>query len=276
MKKSALVALLAGLVACGGGDKKVDPASRTFQYGTATLPASNELAAAQEGEGSTSDGAALQASAAVDPAAAGSSIMSLPDAMAAAAWSSTTLAREATRRQRTHPPQGGPPAGTVAGFDDPGCVAFAPGLITYTACTVTLDTIVVRTDGRITGTGPTLAWDLDVRMTDADPQYSMTITVDATGALTFGAGDVTGRARSDTHAIFSGTAGPSVRLGYTTLADLDLDFVRDPFCVTGGTLELRRIWTERPLGAPTGGEYADQGILFSWQGCGTVLVARSL
>lgn len=276
MKKSALVALLAALAACGGDDKKADPASRTFQYGAPAAPSLNEAAAAEVGEGSTSDGAALQANATMDPASAGSSIMSLPDRMAAEAWSSSSLALQASGLERTLATLGGPAAVTMAGFDDPACVALAPGLVTYTACTVTLDTLVIRLDGRITGTGPTLAWDLDTRMTSSGPEYSMTVTVDATGALTFGAGDVTGRARSDTHATYSAPGAPAIRLGYTTLADLDLDFAREPFCVTGGTLELRRVWTERAPGMPTGGEYADQGLLFTWQGCGTVLVARSL
>ena len=154
--------------------------------------------------------------------------MSLPDRMAAEAWSSTTLALQASGLERTVAALGGPSALTMAGFDDPGCVTLAPGLVTYTACTVTLDTIVIRVDGRISRTGPTLAWDLVNGMKEADPQYSTTITVHATGALAFGAADVSGRARSDTQATFSGTAGPSMRFAYTTLADLDLDFVRDP------------------------------------------------
>lgn len=275
MRRSVLVGLLAVLAACGGDDKKADPASRTFQYGAATAPSMTEAAAAEVGEGGTSDGAALQADATVDPATAGSSVMTLPDRMAAEAWSSTTLALQASGLGRTLAALGGPAAVTMTGFDDPGCVTLAPGLVTYAACTVTIDTIVIRVDGRISRTGPTLAWDLATRMTESDPQYSTTITVHATGALAFGVADVSGRARSDTQATFSGTGTPSMRFAYTTLADVDLDFVRDPFCVTGGTLELRRVWTERPPGMLTTGEYADQGLLFTWQGCGTVLVAHS-
>lgn len=276
MRRSVLVGLVAVLAACGGEDKKADPASRTFQYGAATVPTMTEAAAAEIGEGGTSDGAALQADATVDPATAGSSIMSLPDRMAAEAWSSSSLALQASGLERTVAALGGPSAVTMAGFDDPACVTLAPGLVTYSACTVALDTVVIRVDGRISRTGPTLAWTLTTRMTASDPQYSTTITVDATGALAFGAADVTGRARSDTQATFSGPSTPSMRFAYTTLADLDLDFARDPFCVTGGTLELRRVWTKRPAGAPTTGEYADQGLKFTWQGCGTVLVQHSI
>ncbi len=274
MRKSALVALVVALAACGGDDKS-DPASRTFQYGAPAAPTDSQRYAAQEGEDSTAAGAALQADAAADPATAGSSIMSLPDRMAAEAWSSSTLALQASGLGRTLATLGGPTAATMAGFDNGDqCVVIAPGVVTYSACVVTIDTLRIQIDGRITRTGPTLAWDLATRMTDASPDLSMTLAVDATGALTFGAAEVTGRARSDTRGSFSGS-GVGMRAAYTTLADLDLDFARDPFCVTGGTLELRRVWTERPAGAPADGQYADQGLLFSWQGCGTVLVAQS-
>ena len=275
MRRYALLVLVAALAACGGNDK-VDPASRTFKYGAAIAPTPEETYAANIGEGSTSDGAALQADAAADPAMAGSSIQGLPDRMAAEAWSSSTLALQSSATGRTLATLGGPAAIMTAGFDNPDCVTLAPGLVTYSACTVALDTMMIRVDGKVSRTGPSLSWDLATRLTETDPQYSMTITVDATGALTFGPGTVNGRARSDTRASVSGTGMPSVRAAYTTLADLDLEFVRDPFCVTGGTLELRRIWTERPAGAPTDGQYADQGLLFGWQGCGTVLVSHPL
>ncbi len=277
MRKNALAALLVVLAACGGGSDKPDPASRTFSYGAAAAPTLDESYAAQAGEASTSDGAALQAATSTDPAADGSSIISLPDVMAGEAWSAGAFALQgSTATGRTLASLGGPAAVMAYGFDDPTCMTIVPtSSITYGGCTVTLDTAVIRVDGKITVSGATLGWDLTTRMTDANLSYSMNVGVHATGALTFGATTVAGRARSDTQATVSG-GGSTVRVAYTTLADVDLDFVREPFCVTGGTLELRRVWTERSAGIPTDGDYADQGLLFTWQGCGTVLVARSL
>lgn len=275
MKRNALVALLAALIACGGNDKP-DPASRTFTYGAALTPTATESAAIAAGEASTSDGAALQADVATDPATAGSSIMALPDRMAAEAWSSSTLALQGSSTARTVASLGGPAAVMTTGFDNPACVTIVPGAsITYTGCTVTLDTAVIKVGGKIALTGATLGWDLATQMTDANASYSMTIDVHATGALTFGATSVTGRARSDTRASVT-SSGATMVAAYTTLADLDLQFARDPFCVTGGTLELRRVWTERPMGMSATGPYADQGLRFTWQGCGSVLVQHSL
>ena len=271
MKNRAAV-LFVLLAACGGSDK-TDPAARTFTYGAAVTPTATEAAAATAGEASTSDGAALQTSSATDPATAGSSIVSLPDVMASEAWSSSSMALQgSTSTARTVAALGGPAAVMAYGFDDPSCLTIVPGAsITYTGCTVTLDTGMIRVNGRITLSGATLGWDLTSRLDDASTSYSMTAAVHATGALTFGATTVNGQARSDTSATVTG-GGTTMSAAYTTLADVALELQRDPFCVTGGTLELRRIWTKRPVGAPTTGEYADQGLRFTWQGCGTVLV----
>jgi hypothetical protein len=271
MKNRAAV-LLVLLAACGGSDK-TDPAARAFTYGAAVAPTTTEAAAATAGEASTSDGAALQASTATDPATAGSSIVSLPDVMASEAWSSSSFALQgSTSTGRTMATLGGPAAVMMYGFDDPSCLTIVPGAsITYTGCTVTLGTGLVRVDGKMTVSGATLGWDLTSRFTDASTTYSMSAAVHATGALTFGATTVNGQARSDTAATVTG-GGTTVSAAYTTLADVALELQRDPFCVTGGTLELRRIWTKRPAGATSTGEYADQGLKFTWQGCGTVLV----
>lgn len=275
MKNRAAV-LLVVLAACGGSDK-VDPAARTFTYGAAVAPTATEAAAATAGEASTSDGAALQASTATDPAAAGASIISLPDRMATETWSSSSMALQgSTSTARTVAALGGPAAVMAYGFDDPTCLTIVPGAsITYTGCTVTLGTSVVRVDGKISLSGATLGWDLTSRLTDAGTGYSMIAAVHATGALTFGATTVNGRARSDTSATVTGN-GATVSAAYTTLADVALELQRDPFCVTGGTLELRRVWTQRPAGMPATGQYADQGLRFTWQGCGTVLVQHSI
>jgi hypothetical protein len=276
MKNRAAV-LLVLLAACGGSDKTPDPAARTFTYGAAVTPTATEAAAATAGEASTSDGTALQTSTATDPATAGSSIVSLPDVMASEAWSSSSMALQGSpSTARTVATLGGPAAVMAYGFDDPSCLTIVPGAsITYSSCTVTLGTGMVRVNGKITVSGATLGWDLTSRLDDATTGYSMTATVHATGALTFGATTVNGQARSDTSATVTG-GGTTMSAAYTTLADVALELQRDPFCVTGGTLELRRVWTKRPAGAGSTGEYADQGLKFTWQGCGTVLVQHSI
>lgn len=274
MRKQALATLLLALSACGS-DAPPDPASRKFQYGTAQPAAGSVALAADAGEAATSSAITLHAATATDPGAAGSSMVGLPDAMAGEAWGSATLALQSSPLGRTLATLGGPAAVTATGFDDPGCVTVQPALITYSACRITLSpTDAITVSGTIGRSGPTVSWSLDTSFTMATTGATADVAVHLTGGLTFGAGTVKGQARSDTRVGVVYGAMQS-RVAYTTLADLDLTFSGTPACVDGGTLELRRVWTDRG-GAPATGQYADQGLLFTWQGCGTALVASSL
>jgi len=100
------------------------------------------------------------------------------------------------------------------------------------------------------------------------------------GEVAFSTGDQTiaGSSRSD---IFM----RAVAMGYTAeaavtfSADYDLDYAIDPtFCVTGGTLTAKRLWSLLPAGAnpSTNPELRDAAVQFTWQGCGAVQVAWSV
>lgn len=278
MRKLTIAALCAAAMACGGGDKAADPASRKFTYGAASSPTAEEQAAAATAEGTTADAVQLQTDTSATADARASSVAGLPDAMASSAWGSASVAAAlglpGAGLERTLSILGGPSAAALTGFDDPGCVSVAVGSIAYSGCTITVGTDVITVDGTVTRAGGTVSWALTSTLRSAGDGYSMTVVVRPTGSLTFGPGTVAGRARSDTSAsVTSGLA--TMHLGYTTIADLDLEL--DPAgCVSGGTLELRRVWTDRVPGMPTDGAYADAGLLFTWQGCGVVLVSRSM
>jgi hypothetical protein len=164
------------------------------------------------------------------------------------------------------------------GFDDPACVTATPGSVTYHDCSLDLSdatsTMIMTVDGTFSRSVDVFTWDATVGMNMGDADFSMRATNHLYGSFTFGPSTVAGRARSDVSASAS-SGTQSMRAGWTTIADLDLTYASGPFCVTDGTLELRRIWTQRAAGMPTTGEYADQGVKFDWQGCGVVLVSRS-
>jgi len=280
-KRIILGALCAFAVACGGDDKP-DPAARHFDYGAPVAPTYYEQSAAEQGEYMLSDGAAYRTS--DDPLvaeSAGGSLPSLPDSLGATMFGGdggVTYAAPgvskgfaATLGGLTVSPQA-----LGDGFDDPTCVTLVPGRITYDHCTMTgLDVMSIGVNGWMGRTGDVIAWDLDTTMTMADVDFTMTTVMAASGSVTITASTIAGQARTDISA--SGNAdGMRFRMGYTTLADLDLTYQPEPaFCVTGGTLEVRRVWTERMAGMPTDGEYADQGVKLTWTGCGVVQVARS-
>jgi len=77
--------------------------------------------------------------------------------------------------------------------------------------------------------------------------------------------DVSGSVTSD---------GKTVNFGVAVAALVDLTYRSDPACITGGTLEVKRVWTRVPEGA-SGSEFTNAGVKLTWSGCNTFLVARS-
>lgn len=281
MKRIILGALCALSLACGGDDEP-DPASRHFDYGAPAAPTYDEESAASQGEYILSDGAAYRSS--DDPLVAeqaGGSLPSLPDSLGSALFGdeAVLMGAGAQPSKAIAAALGG---GTLApqavgdGFDDPACATLVPGRITYSRCTISgMTGVDMELSGWVSRAGDVVAWDLDTTVTMTDVDFTFTTRMAATGSLTVTASTIRGGARSDVAAVGSAD-GMSFRMGYTTLADLDLTYQPAPsFCVTGGTLEVRRVWTERMAGMPTTGEYADQGAKLTWLGCGVVEVARS-
>jgi hypothetical protein len=137
----------------------------------------------------------------------------------------------------------------------------------------------VTLDGTVSRTASTVDWSLRVTMKGTVASTAGAITLDAgsdlDGTMAFGAGTVKGRSSSVTRATVSGAAIPSVTAAATTAATLDLTYQVSPFCITGGTVELTRVWTARPLGMPTTPPYDDRGYRFTWSGCGQATVAHS-
>jgi hypothetical protein len=55
---------------------------------------------------------------------------------------------------------------------------------------------------------------------------------------------------------------------------VDLTWQPSPFCVTSGSVEVKRVWTDKPQGA-TGPAFADVGVKLTWSGCNAFQVAHS-
>lgn len=280
-KRIILGALCALALACGGDDER-DPASVHFTYGAPAAPTYDEDAAASQGEFILSDGAAYRSS--DDPLVAeqaGGSLPSLPDALGSALFGGEAVVMRAGAEpsKAIAAALGGgtfAPQAVGDGFDDPACATLVPGRITYSRCTISgMTGTDVQLDGWVSRAGDVVAWDLDSTVTMTDVDFSFTTRMAATGSITVTGSTIRGGARSDVAASGQGN-GMTFRMGYTTLADLDLTYAPAPsFCVTGGTLEVRRVWTQRMAGMPTTGEYADQGAKLTWLGCGVVQIARS-
>lgn len=291
MKRTFLAVLCAALAACGGDDA-ADPSSVKFDYGTPTpvTAGSDAESAALTGEAGFAD--ALLVAAETDPALAearANSVVTLPDTMATAvmdsfgpaapALSTSPLLARAGDAARSALAARIPAAPSPALLD--ACVTVTPGRITYANCTETVVdgtyTTTVTMNGWFTftasGGNATLDWDLDVRVVAADAEISLDVTNAYKGSLTSGPGTLAGASRSDLDARYSAQGYGNFDFALTHLVDYELEFQAEPFCLTGGTLELRRVWRERLAGVPAE-QMPDQAVLFTFgPGCGFAQVA---
>lgn len=287
MKKTLLAALCA-LVACGGDDS-VDPQKVTFTYAAGTPVVSNspEAYAAELGEFALAEAPALAEAdfSGADPT--GSSILTLAEDMASECMDSSgpvpaSVAIQTRAARRVLAVARGDFQAAVSGLDDPACVRVSIGALSYDECSITdVDPYSgaetkITIDGSISRTGTVeaakVAWDLRVVIATVEDTFRMTIDGHLQGDLDITPTSLVGATRSDT-SVSASQPGQSLSAAVSLLADYDLAFEQSPsFCVTGGTLELRQVWTKIPQGA-TAEQTAPQGVLFSWNGCGNVNVS---
>lgn len=289
MTRKTLLGALCALAAACGGSSGIDPTKVTFGYPGAAPVAAGSPEASGAGAGEVGVQGAHGLPGESDPTlatASAQSIVNMPENVASACMGDATTAlapglpsAQARFEKRAAGFAGGDVEAAFAGFDDPSCVTVAPGVITYRGCRETTadqgGTSTVTVDGTLTRTvvpgTATATWDVRVGVVASGTGSTMTVQSHLTGSFTLGASTLVGSSRNDTTVTMS-MQGMSVRAAVTHLGDYDLQFQADPFCVTGGTLEVRRVWTERPPMADPS-EMMDRAVKFTWEGCGIVTVA---
>jgi hypothetical protein len=286
-RKTLLGALCALAAACGGSG--IDPAKVTFSY-PSPAPV---VAGTPEADGVAAGVVGVQGAQAVpgasDPtlaAAHAESIVNMPESVASACMDGSLAAAAMPEAQaRFEKRAAGFARGDVraafADYDDPSCVTVAPGSITYRDCRETVtdptdgSTVTLTVNGALIRTvvpgSATATWDVRLGVVGSDTVMTVTSQSHLTGTFTVTGSTLAGTSRNDTTIAMS-MEGMSMRAAATLLGDYDLQFQADPFCVAGGTLEVRRVWTERPRGAGAS-ELPDAGVKFTWGGCGIVTVA---
>lgn len=288
-------ALGAVLVACGGGGggsgpSFANPDTVNFTYGSYGTPGGTAQTAATAGEGGASDAVAL--SAAADDTHT-ESLVNLPDTMAGAAFGSTMTgavqgavasARQAMSR-RAAAYAAGDLVTATSGFIDPACVVVTATSVTYNHCALTEtatdgSTMTLSVDGSLTRGLTSVDWNatvaMDMNMYDPGGNITAHISSHLTGHIgvsevSADLWNVAGFARSENAASVSGQ-GQSVSMAFTHNADIDLDYQPSVSCVVGGTIELKRVWSQRPSGA-TPADLPNVGVMFDWSGCGVVQVS---
>jgi hypothetical protein len=262
MNRSLISAALAFLAGCGSSGNAA--LSKSFSYGAAQAPSASEQMAANSAQASVSDTASFSAGA---DAVRGAAIGALAESLAAAAFGSTAFGvahpsgSEISRALRT-------------ATDFSSCTTVTANTVTFKDCAQTEGGYTVTLNGNISSNAGAVTWEISGGFSGTSSQAGIAINIHQSGTFTVTASKITGHSLSD----FSGSVsagGQSISFGFATAAVVDLTYQTSPVaCITGGTVEVKRVWTAKPPGA-VGPLFDDLGVKLSWTGCGSVLVAHS-
>ena len=265
MRTLALTGLLAAL-ACGGSggnNNNGTPGLKTFNYGSPQAPTNAQKNTATSAQNQLNK--AVQASvngqvsnAASLPSMTDSLAGSLPNLIAVPEQPAVTAGDEASL------------LGHRSGALNQGCYTFTSSTITYNNCTISGSGFNETLNGSLTVNGSTVTWNLTVTYAYSAQNVTSNGTYTWTGQLAVTENTIVGQGRSSfTGHVSSGSTTYDYQ--YTAGFDANLTYQTSPYCITGGTLEVRRTLngTSNQGAVPV----HDAGAKYTWTGCGAVTVA---
>ena len=260
LKKIVPAVCAALLAACGSSGNAA--LSKTFNYAPPQPASTSEQAAGSSAQATVADTAAFSGA---PDAARGVEIAGLALSLASEALGDATF--------------GMAPSGAVhraltraATFDT--CATVAAGTVTFKDCVDGEAGFEVKLNGSITATAGNVSWGLTATFAGTGTDGSLNITMHHTGDITVSSSKISGNAASD----FGGSVsaqGQNVSFGFAVATLLDLSYQTAPTsCITSGSVEVRRVWTQKPNGA-SGAGFNDAGIKLLWSACDSLQVAHS-
>ena len=264
MKRLAFAAVIPVFAfACGGGGNAA--LEKNFNYGAPTSPTTSEQSAAT----SAQDGVTNAASFSSTPnATSASSVIAMADSVVADALGGTTVAFNAPAGLRNA-------LSTAATIDT--CTTVNGNTVTFNNCTSTESGVSVTLNGTVSGTATSVTWNIQGSFSGTDPQsgVSVSLNVGYSGSFAVDATTVKGNALVNLGGSVSNGI-QTVGFGVSEAVLVDVTYQSSPMsCLTGGTIEAKRVWTQRPTGA-TSVDLPDAGVKLTWLGCGNFNVQHSL
>jgi hypothetical protein len=257
---AAVVSLLAA--ACGGGGNAA--LSKNFNYGAPQAPSVTEQSAA----GSAQDGIASAASFSTTPDATSASlVVSMASEVAASALGDSAVpvsfnAGSSLRRALT----------TAATIDT--CTTVKGNTVTFDNCTSSESGVTVSLNGTVSGTQDSVTWSIHGSFSGIDNGISVNVNVDYSVSFKVTSATVKGNALVNV----GGSMSDGVQtfgFGVSEAVLVDVGYQTTPSqCVTSGSIEVRRVWTQRPEGA-TSVDLPDAGVKLAWASCDAFTVAHS-
>ena len=257
--KTAAAVASVMLVSCGGGGNAA--ISKNFNYAASQAPTASEQAAATSAQGTVSSTSSFSSS---PDATKATAIVGLADDLAASAL-------------------GGAPIGMGPALENPrlrhalrnsvtaDCTVVTANKVTFNNCQDTDSGYTFTLNGSVSATTDSVTWDINGAFSGSSQGYTINLNLHQSGTLTVTTTTVKGKALSEISGSVSG-GGQSASFGLDTAAMVDLTYNQS--CVTAGTIEVKRVWSEKPSGA-SGPDFADVAVKLSWTGCNTVQVQHS-
>lgn len=257
------IAALALLAACGGGGGNA-ALSKTFNYGASQAPSTSEQSAANSAQASLSDATAFSAT---PDATKGSSVVVFADVLAAGVLGDTGIAAQA-------PSSPNALRSAIHGFVTQACTTVTADTVTFNNCSDSSTGFTITLNGHISSKAGTVSWDVNGTFSGTSNNVNININVHQDGTFTVTSTKLTGHAGTTLGGSVS-AQGQSASFGVAQAAIVDLTYQSSPsYCVTSGTVEVKRVWTERPQGA-TSAQLPDAAVKLTWTGCGSLLVSHS-
>jgi len=255
----AMIIAAAALLACGSSGNAA--LSKTFSYGAPQTPDSTQQAAANSAQGTLADTSTFSAS--PDPSR-GTEVIGFADSLSLLALGAPSfgVAAEGVR-------------GELRAGDASACATLSGATVTFSNCTQDVQGFSVVYSGSITAGAGKVSWSTSGTSLGTESSVSFDIAHHQSGSLQVTASKITGNALADYGGTLSGQ-GASESFAFGTALVMDLTYQTAPTpCVTGGSLEVKRVWTQKPNGA-SGAGYADAGLKLTWTGCNAVQAAHSM
>jgi hypothetical protein len=258
---SAVVAL--ALISCGGGGNAA--LSKNFNYGSPAAPTASEQSAATSAQSTVSSTSTFGTSPDSTKATA---ITSLADDLAASALGGTAIGMVPNMTPVAADPRF---QHAVSRSVTAACTVVTANSVTFNNCQDSESGYTFTLNGTISATTDTVTWEINGTFAGTNQGISLSLALHQKGTLTVTSTTVKGNATSELSGSVSGN-GQSVSFGLDTAAVLDLTYNAN--CVTSGSIEVKRVWSDKPSGA-SGPDFADVAVKLTWTGCNTVQVQHS-
>ncbi|TMA28164.1 MAG: hypothetical protein E6J78_07245 [Deltaproteobacteria bacterium] len=255
------------LAACGGGGNAA--LSRNFAYGSAQTPTSSDQTAASTATTNLSAASSFSSS---PSATSGASVVDFAMVLGSLAFGSSgvpvRLPGDVTISSALRSAADLSSCGTVSG-----------NTVTFNNCTDSSAGTSITINGSITATANSVTWNISGSFSGTETSstgqtINFNFNLHEAGSLTVTSTKVTGNATAD----FGGSVssqGQTINFGIATAALVDVTYQggQTP-CITSGSVEVKRVWTQRPAAA-SGAQYDDVGVKLVWSACNTFTVAHS-